>query len=386
MIRHLLIIVLLFCLPLLAQERDIVPALKLIERGDIQAANSILQSYKTDFPDDPSVMFLDGVLTKDGNAAVKIYATVAQRFPNSKYADAALYRIFSYYYSIGYYERARGYMNKLKNDYPNSPYIKMGDRDIPDSESLALAQAAKRNNPEVGDLLKTSSGNSGSNTDANAAGNAGSNVAGNNKENAGGNPDTKSASSVELLKKSSAALEKLASTNSNADEKTNTKTDTKPNVKTNEKSAVKTSPKNPANATGTAAPSSTPGTAPANATGNANPATSLPPGTAPDSAPTIPPITQEAKKEIIQPNLNDSANANFTIQAGAFLNEDNAKKLSERFKKDGYYSKLGVKNVGGADFNIVYIGRFRTEEDGKLILDYLKDNHRIYGRIIPIEE
>jgi cell division septation protein DedD len=205
----------------------------------------------------------------------------------------------------------------------------MGDRDIPDSESLALAQAAKRNNPEVGDLLKTSSGNSGSNTDANAAGNAGSNVAGNNKENAGGNPDTKSASSVELLKKSSAALEKLASTNS---------------------------------------------------------ATNLPPGTAPDSAPTIPPITQEAKKEVFQPNLNDAANANFTIQAGAFLNEDNAKKLSERFKKDGYYSKLGVKNVGGADFNIVYIGRFRTEEDGKLILDYLKDNHRIYGRIIPIEE
>lgn len=372
MIRHLLIIVLLFCLPLLAQERDIVPALKLIERGDIEAANSILQSYKTDFPDDPSVMFLDGVLTKDGNAAVKIYATVAQRFPNSKYADAALYRIFSYYYSIGYYERARGYMNKLKNDYPNSPYIKMGDRDIPDSESLALAQAAKRNNPEVGDLLKTSSGNSGSNTDANAAGNAGSNAAGNNKENAGGNPDTKSASSVELLKKSSAALEKLASTNSNADEKTNTKTDTKPNVKTNEKPAVKTSPKNPANATGNANP--------------ANSATSLPPGTAPDTAPTIPPITQEAKKEVFQPNLNDAANANFTIQAGAFLNADNARKLSERFKKDGYYSKLGVKNVGGADFNIVFIGRFRTEEDGKLILDYLKDNYRIYGRIIPIEE
>ncbi|KUO63635.1 hypothetical protein APF79_00060 [bacterium BRH_c32] len=355
MIRHLSIIVILFCLPLLAQERDIVPALKLIERGDIEAANSILQSYKTDFPDDPSVMFLDGVLTKDGNAAVKIYATVAQRFPNSKYADAALYRIFSYYYSIGYYERAKGYIDKLKNDYPNSPYIKMGDRDIPDSESLALAQASEQNKPEVGDLLKTSSGN--------ASGNS------------GGNADTKSAASVELLKKSSSALEKLASSNSNADEKTNTKTDTKPNVRTNEKPAVKTSPKNPANATGNANPASP-----------SNSATSLPPGSAPDSAPTIPPITQEAKKEVFQPNLNDAANANFTIQAGAFLNEDNAKKLSERFKKDGYYSKLGVKNVGGADFNIVYIGRFKTEEDGKLILDYLKDNHRIYGRIIPIEE
>ncbi|MCK9281993.1 MAG: SPOR domain-containing protein, partial [Melioribacteraceae bacterium] len=155
-------------------------------------------------------------------------------------------------------------------------------------------------------------------------------------------PVSKPTSSVELLKKSSAALEKFSS--AKVEEKTSSKTNTKPAVKTNEKPAVN-----------------------------------------------VPPITQEAKKDTLiklsdQPNLNDAVNANFTIQAGAFLNQDNAKKLSDRFKKDGYYSKLGTKNVGGADFSIVFIGRFRTEEDGKIILDYLKDNHRIYGRIIPIEE
>ncbi|MFA7290058.1 MAG: SPOR domain-containing protein [Melioribacteraceae bacterium] len=322
MIRHLLIFTILFCLPLLAQERDITPALKLIERGDVEAANSILQSYKTDFPNDPSVMFLDGVLTKDGTVAVKKYATVAQRFPNSKYADASLYRIFSYYYSIGYYERAKGYMDKLKYDYPNSPYIKIGDRSIPESETLALTQAPVQEKPVVG---------------------------------------TNSTAPVDLLKKSSAALEKLSSAKS--DETGSTKTESKLPTKTNEKPTV-----------------------------------SVPPiKTTPKSGS---PIIQEAKKdtlaktptpiikkqEPVLPNLNDSVNDNFTIQAGAFLNEDNAKKLSDRFKKDGYYSKLGVKYVGGADFNVVYIGRFKNEDDGKIILDYLKDNHRIYGRIIPIEE
>ena len=70
-------------------------------------------------------MFLEGVLTENGQKAVVIYQKIVDNYPESKYADAALHRIFSYYYALGLYESAREKLNQLINNYPESPYIKM---------------------------------------------------------------------------------------------------------------------------------------------------------------------------------------------------------------------------------------------------------------------
>lgn len=116
------------------QEINIVSYLKQIEAGDAQIVKQALPKLKSDNPNDPSVMFLDAVLTEDGNLALTKYKKITEDFPKSNYADAALYRVFSYYYSLGSYKTSQEYLTNLKTNYPDSPYIKAAERKIPEED------------------------------------------------------------------------------------------------------------------------------------------------------------------------------------------------------------------------------------------------------------
>ena len=95
------VLVLLFILngSTYSQDVDIIPYLKQIESGNIDAVRSELTDLKEDYPESPSVKFLEGVLTENGQLAVVIYQDIVDNYSTSRYADAALYRIFSYYYA-----------------------------------------------------------------------------------------------------------------------------------------------------------------------------------------------------------------------------------------------------------------------------------------------
>ena len=110
---------------LYSQQVDIIQYLKQIERGGVDEVKSELADLKIEYPESPSIMFLDGVLTENGQTAVVIYQKIVDAYPNSKYADAALYRIYSYYYALGLYESADKKLNQLISNYPESPYIKV---------------------------------------------------------------------------------------------------------------------------------------------------------------------------------------------------------------------------------------------------------------------
>ena len=228
------LILLILSNQIIAQEADITPALKQIESGNIQNASKILLELKSKNMNDPSVIFLDAVLTKDGDEALKKYSTVLEKFPESKYADASLYRIFSYYYSLGYYKKAETYLDRLKKDFPESPYVKTADRKIPDIEE---------------------------------------------------------------------------------------------------------------------------------------------PGTQAVSEPQIQQPEQQKK--------NEAAEYNFTIQAGAFLNVDNAKNLSDQLKKENYFTEITTKEVGGSILNVVNVGKFANEEEAKPVLNFLEKKFNLKGRVVP---
>jgi len=127
-----LILLIVFCSPIIifSQEVDIVPYLKAIENGNIVEAKAALNDLKSKNPNDPSVMFLDGVLKENGQEAIVIYQNIVDNYPKSKYADASLYRIFSYYYALGLYDTAREKLKQLKSSYPASPYIQVADQNI----------------------------------------------------------------------------------------------------------------------------------------------------------------------------------------------------------------------------------------------------------------
>ena len=127
-IKNFVYLVLLFSalsINISAQDLNIVPYLQEIENGRADEVRNELIGLKEEYPGDPSVMFLEGVLTENGQKAVVIYQKVVDEYPDSKYADAALYRIYTYYYALGLYESAAEKLNKLIADYPKSPYIKI---------------------------------------------------------------------------------------------------------------------------------------------------------------------------------------------------------------------------------------------------------------------
>jgi tetratricopeptide (TPR) repeat protein len=234
MMKKLFLLILLCSSRFFAQSADITPALQKIESGNNKGAEVILKELKTANPADPSVIYLDGLLTKDGGDALAKYSIVADKYPSSGYADAALYKIYSYYYALGSYNKASVYMERLKRDYPASPCIKSASEPFPDSEETSSVKPA----------------------------------------------DVKTTTAAEAIKK-------------------------------------------------------------------------------------------EVKY-------------NFTIQAGAFLNPDNAKKLAERLKKENRPVEISAKEIGGSVLNVVSVGQYVTEEDARRDLSALEKGFNIKGRIVPL--
>ncbi len=224
---------LLFTSEIIPQEIDIVPYLKMIESGNVDAVKAELVDLKKDHPNDPSVMFLDGVLTENGQQAVVIYQKIVDEYPDSKYADAALYRIFSYYYALGLYETAKEKLKLLSNNYPASPYIRIAEQNVlPGGERLS-------------DIEETAEEQNGQ---------------------------------------------------------------------------------------------------------------------------TVP-----------------EQNYEFTIQAGAFTNFENAVSLKSDLEKSGILARIGEKNVGGTTFHIVYAGQFVNYEDAEDFLQVINTKFDLSGRVVPID-
>lgn len=120
-----------------AQEYNIVPMLKKIESGSVEQVRTEVKSLLNNFPDDPSVQFVDAITTENAEQAVSKYITIFQKYPKSKYADAALFRAYSFYYAVGSYRKAQEYLFKLQKEYPSSPYLKSAEREIPLIEDSA---------------------------------------------------------------------------------------------------------------------------------------------------------------------------------------------------------------------------------------------------------
>jgi hypothetical protein len=116
----------LFSLYLPAQtDINIVDYLKQIENGEGDAVKELLPELKKNSPGAPSLLYLEGILTEDGDAAVKIYNQLADKHPRSSYSDAALFRLYSYYAALDNKTEADRYASRLRTDYISSPYTKM---------------------------------------------------------------------------------------------------------------------------------------------------------------------------------------------------------------------------------------------------------------------
>jgi len=92
-------------------------------------------------------------------------------------------------------------------------------------------------------------------------------------------------------------------------------------------------------------------------------------------------ITQTVEnRKTVNPE-NEKTSIKFTVQAGAFINKNNAVKLSKEFESNGLSSKISEKDVGGTILNIVTVGNFSSKSNADELLWVLKKDYNINGRI-----
>lgn len=124
-----------------AQKVNIIEQLKKIEAGKIEEVKIELAKLKINNSADPDVIFLEAVITEDGERANNFYELIYNDFPQSKFADAALFRSFSFYYSLGLYKKAEALKDHLKKSYPNSPYLKNTERSFPEIDEMLIVDS-----------------------------------------------------------------------------------------------------------------------------------------------------------------------------------------------------------------------------------------------------
>lgn len=124
-IKLLFLIVFFSNLIIRPQNYDIIPYLIQIEKGNLDSIKSEIDELNKKYPNDPNVLFLDAVATTDAELAIVKFQRIIDSFPKSKYADAAVYRLFNYYLTIEDNDYAEKYFNKLKDEYSDSPYLRL---------------------------------------------------------------------------------------------------------------------------------------------------------------------------------------------------------------------------------------------------------------------
>ena len=90
------------------------------------AKDSAAISFPTielDYPNNPSVMYLKGLLETDGEQAMVIFAKLYNTHPSSDYSDDTVMKVAEYYYAEGLYIQASKWLKKMPVYYSRSEHI-----------------------------------------------------------------------------------------------------------------------------------------------------------------------------------------------------------------------------------------------------------------------
>jgi len=123
LLLKLICLLFLLCIssPVLSQEIDpnLTQILKTYDEAELASRiNSIAKRYEGM----AVALYLDAVIEKDANIAVEKYLQLLTKFPDSKYSEAALFKVGQYHFSRGLYVSARKYFLQLIEDFPESNY------------------------------------------------------------------------------------------------------------------------------------------------------------------------------------------------------------------------------------------------------------------------
>ena len=93
-----------------------------LNKGEIEEVRKALPDLITKYQNNPGVIYLQARLASNGIEALKLYQSIVTNFPQSEWADDALYHEYQYYYVLGLYRTAEAKLQQLKREYPRSPF------------------------------------------------------------------------------------------------------------------------------------------------------------------------------------------------------------------------------------------------------------------------
>jgi len=97
--------------------------LEQIQQGEYDKARTALPQLLRDHPDDPGVLYLQGVLESNGDKAYEIFRDLADNHRSSPYRDDAIMQVSEYLYAKGLYISAEKYLRRIPIHHPRSPYM-----------------------------------------------------------------------------------------------------------------------------------------------------------------------------------------------------------------------------------------------------------------------
>jgi len=105
------------------QESEVQKYLSMVNSGQAYEVRKEVPALLAKYPNDPGVLYVQALVTKDGAESARVYQSIVDNFPKSAYADASLYKLYQFYYALGLYRTADLKLKQLQQEYPKSKYL-----------------------------------------------------------------------------------------------------------------------------------------------------------------------------------------------------------------------------------------------------------------------
>ena len=92
--------------------------LSLIDEGKTEGVKENLPELISKYPNDPGVLYIQALLTKNGEKSIEIYNDLIKKYPNTKYAPYSAIKIGEYFYARGLYTQAATLLKNIPIKYP----------------------------------------------------------------------------------------------------------------------------------------------------------------------------------------------------------------------------------------------------------------------------
>ena len=118
-----IIFIITFSLSFLPAQDHLDALIQDVLHGSRDSAAIYLPTMEQRYPNNPSLMYLKGLLETNGEKAKTIFAKLYNTHPTSEYGDDAVMKVSEYYYAAGLYVQAAIWLKKMPIYYSRSEHI-----------------------------------------------------------------------------------------------------------------------------------------------------------------------------------------------------------------------------------------------------------------------